>query len=45
VSDPSRIKATLPWVPQHADLDEIVSHALAWERKLADLRPNRQSAA
>ena len=45
VSDPSRIKATLPWVPQHADLDEIVRHALAWERKLADLRPNRQSAA
>ena len=39
VSDPSRIKATLPWRPQHADLDEIVAHALAWERKLAELRP------
>jgi UDP-glucose 4-epimerase len=38
VSDPSRIKATLPWVPQHADLDQIVHHALAWERKLATLR-------
>lgn len=38
VSDPSRIKATLPWVPRHADLDEIVAHALAWERKLAGLR-------
>jgi len=37
ISDPSRLKATLPWQPQHADLDEIVGHALAWERKLADL--------
>ncbi len=39
ISDPSRIKATLPWQPKHADLDEIVTHALAWERKLAELRP------
>ena len=38
VSDPSRIKATLPWQPRHADLDEIVAHALAWERKLAEIR-------
>ncbi|MGC1269446.1 MAG: UDP-glucose 4-epimerase GalE [Croceibacterium sp.] len=38
VSDPSRIKATVPWVPQHANLDEIVTHALAWERKLAEIR-------
>ncbi|MFM6933448.1 MAG: UDP-glucose 4-epimerase GalE [Novosphingobium sp.] len=38
VSDNARIKATLPWVPKHADLDTIVAHALAWERKLADLR-------
>ena len=37
IADPSRLKATLPWQPQHADLDEIVGHALAWERKLADL--------
>jgi UDP-glucose 4-epimerase len=37
ISDPSRLKATLPWRPQHADLDTIVAHALAWERKLADL--------
>jgi len=34
VSDNSRIKATLPWTPRYADLDTIVSHALAWERKL-----------
>jgi UDP-glucose 4-epimerase len=39
ISDPSRIKATLPWRPQHNDLDEIVAHALGWERKLAELRP------
>jgi UDP-glucose 4-epimerase len=39
VSDPSRIRATLPWVPNHDRLDEIVTHALAWERKLAEIRP------
>ena len=38
ISDPSRIKATLPWQPQHADLDAIVTHAVAWERKLAEMR-------
>ena len=38
ISDPSRIKATLPWQPRHADLDEIVRHALTWERKLAEIR-------
>ena len=34
VSDPSRIRETLDWTPQHADLDTIVAHALAWERRL-----------
>jgi UDP-glucose 4-epimerase len=38
ISDPSRIRKTLPWQPQHADLDEIVAHALAWERKLGAIR-------
>ncbi|MXO59850.1 UDP-glucose 4-epimerase GalE [Altererythrobacter salegens] len=38
VSDPSRIKATLPWRPQHDNLDEIVNHALAWERRLREIR-------
>jgi UDP-glucose 4-epimerase len=38
VSDNARIMATLPWQPKHADLDSIVSHALAWERKLTDIR-------
>ncbi|QZD86687.1 UDP-glucose 4-epimerase GalE [Qipengyuania psychrotolerans] len=38
VSDPSRIRATLPWEPKHADLDEIIGHAVQWERKLAEMR-------
>jgi len=40
ISDPSRIKSTLPWQPQNADLDAIVGHAVAWERKLAEIRGN-----
>ncbi len=38
ISDNSRIKATLPWVPQYADLDTIVAHALQWERRLSELQ-------
>ncbi|WP_427964358.1 UDP-glucose 4-epimerase GalE [Altererythrobacter sp.] len=38
ISDPSRIRATLPWQPQHADLDTIIAHALQWERKLSEIR-------
>ena len=38
ISDNRRIKATLPWEPKYADLDVIVAHALAWERKLTELR-------
>jgi UDP-glucose 4-epimerase len=38
ISDNSRIKATLPWVPRYADLDLIVAHALAWERRLGEIR-------
>jgi UDP-glucose 4-epimerase len=38
ISDNARIKATLPWVPEHADLDTIVRHALTWERKLSEIR-------
>lgn len=37
VADPARIRATLPWTPKHADLEIIVAHALAWERKLQEL--------
>jgi UDP-glucose 4-epimerase len=38
VSDPSRIRATLPWQPRHANLDEIIAHALQWERRLSEIR-------
>ncbi|MFL0355523.1 UDP-glucose 4-epimerase GalE [Erythrobacter sp. GH1-10] len=38
VSDPARIRATLPWQSQYADLDTIIGHALAWERKLSEIR-------
>ena len=37
ISDNSRIRATLPWVPRYADLSTIVEHALAWERKLGEM--------
>ncbi len=40
ISDPSLIKATLPWQPRHADLETIVTHALAWERRLGEIRGN-----
>ncbi len=32
VADPGRLKRRLGWSPKHENLDEIVSHALAWER-------------
>jgi UDP-glucose 4-epimerase len=35
ISDNALIRATLPWTPRHADLDAIVEHAFAWERRLA----------
>jgi UDP-glucose 4-epimerase len=35
ISDNALIRATLPWTPRHADLDAIVAHAFAWERRLA----------
>ena len=38
ISDNRRIKATLPWVPLYDDLETIVEHALAWERKLTEIR-------
>ncbi len=38
IADNSLIKATLPWVPQHDDLDQIVTHALNWERTLEERR-------
>ena len=38
ISDPSRIRSTVPWQPQYEALDTIIDHALAWERQLTDLR-------
>jgi UDP-glucose 4-epimerase len=41
VADVSRIRSTLDWKPQFENLDTIVGHALAWERRL----PGRQESA
>ena len=38
IADNARIMATLPWRPKYDDLDTIVGHALAWERKLTAKR-------
>jgi len=35
VSDPTLIKTSFGWKPAYDDLDLIVTHALAWEEKLA----------
>lgn len=35
VANPEKIRQTLDWQPEHDDLDRIVSHAFAWEQKLA----------
>ena len=37
VADNRALVERFAWQPRHADLDAIVSHALAWERKRADL--------
>ena len=38
ISDNRAIMAEFPWTPRFADLDQIVTHALAWERKLTEIR-------
>ena len=38
VANVDRIQATLPWRPRYQNLDTIVSHALAWEKQLANRR-------
>lgn len=35
VCDPALLRSTLGWQPRHDDLEEIIAHALAWERHLA----------
>ena len=34
ISDPSRIRATMRWVPRHDDIDAIALSAYAWEKGL-----------
>ena len=36
VADPGRLRAMLGWQPEWDDLDRIVAHALAWERRLVE---------
>jgi len=38
ISDNRLILRMLPWRPAHADLDTIIAHALAWERRLSEIR-------
>jgi UDP-glucose 4-epimerase len=38
VANVDRIRATLDWRPQFQDLDTIVAHALAWEKRLPGKR-------
>ncbi|WP_260928033.1 UDP-glucose 4-epimerase GalE [Novosphingobium sp. 9] len=45
ISDTGLIRSTLSWTPRHDDLATIVTHALAWERRLSDLRDRPAVAA
>jgi UDP-glucose 4-epimerase len=38
VADSTRLRSHLGWTPRFDDLDTIVGHALAWERRLATTR-------
>jgi UDP-glucose 4-epimerase len=38
VADVGRVRSTLDWRPLYEDLDTIVAHALAWERRLPGKR-------
>ena len=44
VADSKRIRAQLGWTPRFDDLDTIVAHALAWERRLGSLREGVRAA-
>ena len=44
VANADRIRATLDWRPQFQDLDTIVAHAFAWERRLASKRSTTTAA-
>ena len=34
ISDPSKLKRLLDWTPAHADIDDILTSALNWQRRL-----------
>ncbi|MPT47827.1 MAG: UDP-glucose 4-epimerase GalE [Sphingobium sp.] len=38
ISDNQAILKAFPWEPRHADLDQIVTDALSWERRLSEIR-------
>jgi UDP-glucose 4-epimerase len=38
VADAARMRSKLGWTPRFDDLDTIVAHALAWERRLDGIR-------
>ncbi|CAH0349649.1 UDP-glucose 4-epimerase GalE [Sphingobium sp. CECT 9361] len=38
ISDNLAIMSHFPWKSQYANLDQIVTHALAWERKLSEMQ-------
>ena len=38
VAAPDKIMRELGWRPEHADLDQIVTQAMAWERRLKELQ-------
>jgi UDP-glucose 4-epimerase len=44
VADATRVRAQLGWTPQFGNLDTIVSHALAWEDRLAGMRAGAMQA-
>jgi len=45
ISDPSRIRERLSWVPRHADLDLILRTAIAWEKSLPALAAREDDMA
>ena len=38
VAAPAKIMRELGWQPAHADLDQIVTQAMAWERRLSEIK-------
>jgi UDP-glucose 4-epimerase len=45
ISDPARLMAHVRWQPKYADLDVIIVHALAWERRLTEIRQGESAKA